>query len=161
VPNGRLGVDDFWIADPQVVVRVPPGRHAVRATVADRVGHLKPAGAVGDLALVTVVTAAGAPIRWRDAGTMGTDGGLGGFASLEAANVMGSDPTLGDRLLDRIDAATHDGIAELRVGDGLNLFSFDAGLGDGGYGVYVGTDAAGTVTRVVFDGGLLHLAWPR
>jgi hypothetical protein len=160
LPSGRLAVDDYFMGDPQVVVNVPSGRHPVRATVADGVGHRQPAGSAGELALVTVATGPGTPTRWRYAGTMGTDGGLGGFASVEASDVM-RHHDMSDRLLDVIDAASHDGIAQLRLGDDLNLFTFDAGLGDGGYGVYVGTDVAGTVTRVVFDGALLHLAWPR
>jgi hypothetical protein len=159
VPTGRLAVDDYFVGNPQVVVRVPPGRHPVRATVADSVGHPHPAGSVGELALVTVETGSGTPIRWRDAGTMSTDGGLGGFASVETAEAMYSE-SMTDRLLDKIDAADHDGIAELRLDHEHNLFSFNAGLGDGGYGVYAGIDATGAVTRVVFDGALLHLAWP-
>jgi hypothetical protein len=164
IPSGKLAVDDFWYGDPQLVVEVPPGRHAVRATIADNVGAMKPAGSAGDVALVTVITGTGTPVRWRRAGTMGTDGGTGGFASAEASEVLRNDASeeLHDRLLSHLNnSATRDRISELRVGHQLNVFSFPAGLGDGGYSIYVGTDAAGTVARVVFDGALLHLAWPR
>ena len=41
-----------------------------------------------------------------------------------------------------------------------NLVRVSSGVGDGGYPVYVGYDAAGKPTRVVVDFLLLHLAWP-
>ena len=41
-----------------------------------------------------------------------------------------------------------------------NLVQVTSGVGDGGYPVFVGFDAAGNPTRVVIDFLLLHLSWP-
>jgi hypothetical protein len=157
LPTGRLAIDDFYLGDPQLTLDVPPGRHAVRITWADSVRYGARGAAV---ALATLITGPGPPVHWRFAGSMGTDGGTGGFASLEAAKRMAGGEAESDRLLEVADAGRENGVGEMTFGRGLNLFTFPTGLGDGGYGVYVGTDRRGRVVRVVMDCGLLHLAWP-
>jgi hypothetical protein len=165
LPTGTLAIDDFYYGDPQVTLDVAAKRPEFRVTLADSVKYGVRGGGV---ALATLVTGARLPVRWKQVGVMGTDGGTGGFASAEAADRMvqaakdaaGSD-ALHTRQLDVLMAADHNGVGELHVGHGLNLFTFSPGLGDGGYSVYAGMDEQGGISRVVMDGGLLHLAWPR
>ena len=58
-------------------------------------------------------------------------------------------------------AVAHDYLAtEYEITPQTNLAYFSSGMGDGGYPVYVGYDAAGKPTRVVVDFLLLHLGWP-
>lgn len=165
LPSGALAIDDFYYGPPQVAVDVAPGRHPFRLTLADSVRF--PANR-GRVALATLKTRTTRPVTWKRIGIMGTDGGIGGFASAEAARRMasaGDDESDLDGLHDRqldvlIEAGSNNQVGRLPVGGGLSLFTFDVGLGDGGYAVYTGRDARGRVARVVLDGGLLHLAWP-
>ena len=156
LPTGRLAVDDYFYGDPQVQVAVPAGRDPVRLTIA----RSRRYGGTG-VALATLRTGAGTPVRWRRLGVMATDGGLGGFASAEAAERLADDGDgpLHERQLTVLEASRGDQVARLPVGRQLAVLCFGPGLGDGAYGVYAGVDAAGTVVRVVLDGGLLHLGW--
>jgi uncharacterized protein DUF4241 len=55
----------------------------------------------------------------------------------------------------------HDYLAtEWELTPETNLVRVSSGVGDGGYPVYVGYDAAGEPPRVVVDFYLLHLSWP-
>lgn len=54
----------------------------------------------------------------------------------------------------------HDYLATTVAVDGdINLAHFTSGVGDGGYPVLVGYDAADRPTRIVVDFLLLHLDW--
>jgi hypothetical protein len=51
-------------------------------------------------------------------------------------------------------------VTEHPIGDGLDVVLFTTGNGDGGYGLYIGLDAAGKPTRYVMDFAIVHLGWP-
>ena len=106
-------------------------------------------------------------MTWESHGAIAVDGGSTMIVSDEGR----------DELIERINddsaewldfnervfesAVAHDYLAtEYQITPETNLAYFSSGIGDGGYPVYVGYDAAGKPTRVVVDFLLLHLAWP-
>jgi hypothetical protein len=134
LPSGRLAIDGFFTGETTPLrQRVAPGAYPFHVTEAKPVD-----GSVG--------------------------GGVAAFSSAEGANDLGSDDPDSslDRQLDFYDVMdAHGGSVGLeKVDDDTNTAVFHTGLGDGGYGIYVGLDAAGKPTQFVVDCGLIHFDWP-
>jgi hypothetical protein len=94
------------------------------------------------------------------------DGGTTTITSVEGRDelrrVFDEDPVsldLDDAIFDSMVAHDYLG-TNWKLTPETNLVRVSSGVGDGGYPVYVGYDAAGNPTRVVVDFLLLHLGWP-
>jgi hypothetical protein len=120
------------------------------------------------VALATLVASNVATVRWEEAGVVAVDGGSTSIVSAEGARAL---LELAERDEDAWSAffteemfeslAAHDYLAtEVAVDGPVNLVHFSSGVGDGGYPVLVGYDAADRPTRIVVDFLLLHLDWP-
>jgi hypothetical protein len=155
-PNGWLAIDDYFYKRPQVRVRVRPGRHYVRITLADSAVD---STRKGYFALATIVTGSGAPVSWHRVGTLRTAGGVGGFASTATARALARDDgRLHNQQLAALDASP-DAAARVILGNYQDLVMWSFGA-EGRFPVYAGTDADGNTVRVVVDGGALKLDWP-
>ena len=106
-------------------------------------------------------------MRWEEATAIAVDGGTATITSPEGRDALDrdfEDDQLGALGLDEDifnSMVAHDGLGtEWELTPDTNLVRVSSGVGDGGYPVYVGYDAAGNPTRVVVDFLLLHLAWP-
>lgn len=161
LPSGRLAIDGFFVGDTKPLPRrVAPGAYPFHITEAKPVR-----GGGGDrVALATLVVSERPTVRWQPAGGIGVDGGVAAFSSAEGASNLGSDDADSslDRQLDTYDVmdAHGGGVGLTNVSDKTNIAVFQTGLGDGGYGIYVGLDDAGAPTRFVLDCGLIHFDWP-
>jgi hypothetical protein len=162
LPSGRLAIDGFFAGETTPLrQRMAPGAYPFHVTEAKPVGG---GGVGGGVALATLVVSRRPTVRWESAGGIGVDGGVAAFSSAEGASDLGSDDPDSslDRQLDFYDVmdAHGGGVALAKVDDDTNIAVFHTGLGDGGYGIYVGLDAAGEPTQFVVDCGLIHFDWP-
>jgi len=162
LPSGRLAIDGFFTADTKPLrQRVAPGSYPFHVTEAKPVDG----GAGRRVALATLVVGERPTVRWQPAGGIGVDGGVAAFSSAEGARDLGFDDP--DSSLDRqlgfydVMTAHRTGVGLAEVDDDTNIAVFETGLGDGGYGIYVGFDAVGRPTQFVLDCGLIHFDWPK
>jgi hypothetical protein len=164
LPSGRVAIDGYFTSETEPLAqRAAPGVYPFHVTKARPVHG--PGGAA--VALATLVVSERPTVRWRPAVVIGVDGGIAAFSSAEGADeIAGLLPGRSHRwearyqdFFDVMDATWPVGIAE--VDDETNLAIFSTGLGDGGYGIYVGLDADGRPTQFVLDCGLIHLDWPK
>ena len=165
LPSGRVVIGEYLL-DPEglaLEIDLPPGSYPVHATLA-RYPDLE----FDDVALATLVVSSEPTVRWEEAGVIAVDGGSTTIVSAEGVQALSD---LFDRDQDGWSAffeedmfeslAAHDYLAtELAVAGDVNLAHFSSGVGDGGYPVFVGYDAADRPTRIVVDFFLLHLDWP-
>ena len=165
LPSGRVVIGEYLL-DPEGSGRrndAPPGRYPVHATLARY-----PDVDYDSVALATLVVSGEATVRWEEAGVVAVDGGSTSIVSAEGAEALLA-------LFERDEAAwlaffkrrcssrwrrTTIWQPRSRWTVTLNLIHFSSGIGDGGYPVLVGYDAAGRPTRIVVDFLLLHLDWP-
>jgi uncharacterized protein DUF4241 len=162
LPSGRLAIDAYFSGDTRPLrQRVAPGSYPFHVTEAKPVD-----GSVGGgVALATLVVSERPTVRWEPAGGIGVDGGEAAFSSAGGARDLGTD--MPDSALDRqqdfddVMTAHRASVGLAKVGDHTNIAVFETGLGDGGYGIYVGLDAAGEPTQFVLDCGLIHFDWPK
>ena len=122
---------------------------------------------VDSVAFATLVLSDAPTVRWEEATNIAVDGGTTTITSVEGRDELGrvfEDDQLGSMQLDEdifYSMVAHDSLGtEWELTPDTNLVRVSSGIGDGGYPVYVGYDAAGNPTRVVVDFLLLHLAWP-
>ena len=164
LPSGRVVIGEYLL-DPEgfaIDMTLQPGRYPVHATLARY-----PDVDYDSVALATLVVSSEATVRWEEAGVVAVDGGSTSIVSGEGAEALVD-------LLERDEdawlaffegemfesLAAHDYLAtEVAVDGDINLIHFTSGVGDGGYPVLVGYDAAGLPTRIVVDFLLLHLDW--
>lgn len=164
LPSGRVVIGEYLL-DPEefaLEMTLTPGSYPVHATLARY-----PEQDFDTVALATLLVSSEPPMRWEDAGVVGVDGGSTTITSAEGAQAL-------IELVERDEAewlafneevvfeslAAHDYLAtEVAIGD-INLAHFSSGVGDGGYPIFVGYDAADRPTRIVVDFLLLHLDWP-
>ena len=164
LPSGRVVIGEYLL-DPEGLaaeVTLQPGRYPVHATLARY-----PDVDYDSVALATLVVMTEATVRWEEAGVVAVDGGSTSIVSAEGAEALfdlferDEDAWLAffeDEMFDSL--AAHDYLAtEVAVDGATNLVHFSSGVGDGGYPVLVGYDAAGQPTRIVVDFLLLHLDW--
>ena len=120
------------------------------------------------VAYATIVVSDAPTVRWMKLGGIAVDGGSTSFVSAEGRDALidlfEADEVAWDRFWsqDVWDShVAHDYLAtELPIAGELNLAHFSSGIGDGGYPVFIGYDAADRPTRVVVDFYLVHLDWP-
>jgi uncharacterized protein DUF4241 len=164
LPTGRVVVGEYLLTPEEwaVDLTLAPGRYPVHATLARY-----PDRNFDSVALATLVVSTEPIVRWEEAGVVAVDGGSTTIVSVEGAQAL-------IELIERDEAewlafneedmfeslAAHDYLATEVAIDGVNLAHFTSGVGDGGYPVFVGYDAADRPTRIVVDFLLLHLDWP-
>ncbi len=162
LPSGRVIVGEYLFDAEPLDFRVAPGRYPVHATLA-RYGDQES----DSVSFATLVLSQAPTVRWEDAGGIAVDGGTTVITSVEGRDLLnqageeGEDEWLAqlEEIYDSLTA--HDSLAtEWDLTPQANLAMFSSGIGDGGYPVFVGYDAADRPTRVVVDFYLLHLAWP-
>ena len=161
LPSGRVYVGEF-LDEPELDFSVAPGAYPAHATLARHRDQ-----SFDNVAFATLVLSNAPTVTWESHGAIAVDGGSTMIVSDEGR----------DELIERINddsaewldfnervfesAVAHDYLAtEYQITPETNLAYFSSGIGDGGYPVYVGYDAAGKPTRVVVDFLLLHLGWP-
>jgi len=163
LPSGRVVIGEYLL-DPEGLsfeITVEPGAHTVHATLAQY--HDQGFDAV---ALATLLVSDEETVRWEEGGVIAVDGGSTTIVSREGMEAIAdaferdesawqaSDDLMFESL------AAHDYLAtEFAIDGDLNLAHFSSGIGDGGYPVFVGYDAADRPTRIVVDFLLLHLDW--
>ena len=164
LPFGRVVIGEYLLTPEEwaLDMTLPQGRYPVHATLA-RYREQD----FDTVALATLLVSSEPTVRWEEAGVVGVDGGSTTITSAEGAQAL-------IELIERDEAewfafneeevfeslAAHDYLAtEVAVGD-VNLAHFSSGVGDGGYPIFVGYDAADRPTRIVVDFLLLHLDWP-
>jgi hypothetical protein len=165
LPSGRVVIGEYLL-DPEglaLEVRIPPGSYPVHATLARY-----PDRDFDSVALATLVVSSEAVVRWEEAGVVAVDGGSTSIVSAEGAEALfdlferDEEAWMAFNLEAMFESlAAHDYLAtEVAVEGDINLAHFTSGVGDGGYPVLVGYDAADRPTRIVVDFLLLHLEWP-
>ena len=161
LPSGRVYVGEY-LDEPELDFAVAPGAYPTHATLARYRDQL-----FDNVAFATLVLSTAPTVRWEEASNIAVDGGSTMIVSDEGRDELVA--RISDDSAEWLDfnervfesAVAHDYLAtEYAVTPETNLAYFSSGMGDGGYPVYVGYDAAGKPTRVVVDFLLLHLAWP-
>jgi hypothetical protein len=161
LPTGRVVVGEF-LADVQPLgLAVRPGTYPVHATLARYRDQ-----AFDSVAFASLVLSDAPTIRWEEASVIAVDGGTATITSTEGRDALAraqddqvAAVDLDTQIFDSMIA--HDYLAtEWALTPETNLIRVSSGVGDGGYPVYVGFDAAGEATRVVVDFLLLHLSSP-
>lgn len=165
LPSGALVVGEYLLETDDglsVQVSLLPGRYPVHATIARH--------ASGDVlvAFATLAASSQPTARWEEAGSIAVDGGSATFLSAEARDALiaqfDTDEATWEgfwfeRVFDSLIA--HDYLAtEIALDGDNNLVHMSSGIGDGGYPVFIGYDAAGEPTQVVVDFYIVHLDWP-
>jgi hypothetical protein len=162
LPSGRVIVGEYLFDAEALPFTVAPGAYPAHATLA-RYGD----ETFDTVAMATLVISNAPTVSWQSGGAIGVDGGSATITSVEGRDALNrlfeddenAATELDERIFDSILA--HDGLAmEGAITPETNLVQFSSGVGDGGYPVYIGFDAAGEPTRVVVDFYILHLAWP-
>jgi len=159
LPSGRVVVGEYLYDEEPLGFTVAPGPYPTHATLARYRDYPN-----DDVALVTLVLSDAPTVRWQPSGAVAVDGGTTVITSVEGRDDLLEVPDdesldLGEAIFDSMVA--HDYLAtEWALTPETNLVQVASGIGDGGYPVYVGYDAAGKPTRVVVDFYLLHLSWP-
>ncbi len=163
LPSGRVVAEGEPIGDSRSLPpRVRPGRYPVHVTLVRQ-----PAGPVEEVALASLLVSDAPTVGWRHVIDISVDAGSAAFTSIEGSDALGrllrrDEERFSAVRMDAFQAVQANGrlIAAAPIDEKLNLVQFTSGQGDGGYGVYVGLDAAGRATRFVIDFMLLDLAWP-
>jgi hypothetical protein len=162
LPSGRVLVGEYLFDLEPLDITVAPGAYPVHATLAryrDR--------DTDNVAFASLVLSDAPTVRWERADDIAVDGGSTTIVSVEGRDAMSrlfeDDENAwlaqSDEIFDSL--AAHDYLGtEFPITADTNLVHVSSGIGDGGYPVYVGFDAAGGPTRVVVDFYLLHLDWP-
>ena len=162
LPSGRVIVGEYLFDADPLGFEVAPGAYPAHATLAryDEEDY-------DSVAFATLVLADAPTVRWDEATAIAVDGGTATITSVEGRDELGrvfDDDQQGSMQLDEeifYSMVAHDSLGtEWQLTPDANLVRVSTGIGDGGYPVYVGYDAAGNPTRVVVDFLLLHLAWP-
>ena len=164
LPSGRVVIGEYLL-DPEGLAAetmLPAGRYPVHATLARY-----PDVDYDSVALATLVVSSEATVRWEELGVVAVDGGSTSIVSSEGAGALldlferDEEAWLAffeEEMFDSL--AAHDYLATTVAVDGdINLAHFSSGVGDGGYPVLVGYDAADRPTLIVVDFLLLHLDW--
>jgi hypothetical protein len=116
------------------------------------------------VAFASLVVSDAATVRWQATRPIAVDGGTTTFTSAEGAALLEAAEPGVDMAQDSVwdSLAAHDDLGtESTIQGSINLVMTSSGVGDGGYPVFVGYDAAGRPTRVVVDFLLVHLDWPQ
>jgi hypothetical protein len=162
LPSGRVIVGEYLFDAEPLPFAVAPGGYPVHATLARYKDET-----FDTVALATLVLSDEPTVTWQSGGAIAVDGGTTSITSVEGRDALDrlfeDDENAwlesSDRVFDSLLA--HDGLATVsEITPEANLAQFSSGVGDGGYPVYIGFDAAGEPTRVVVDFYILHLAWP-
>jgi hypothetical protein len=164
LPSGRVVIGEYLL-DPEglsIEITMEAGAYPVHATLARY--HDQD---FDNVATATMVLSGEATVRWEEGSVIAVDGGSTTIVSREGMEVLADtfdrDESAWEEFYDRMfdSQAAHDFLAtEFEVDGDLNLAYFSSGVGDGGYPVFVGYDAADQPTRIVVDFLLLHLDWP-
>ena len=161
LPSGRVYVGEF-LDEKAFEFAVAPGAYPAHATLARYRDQ-----AFDSVAFATLVLSNAPTVRWEFHTAIAVDGGSAMILSTEGRDELfdsiNDDSQAWLDFNERVfeSAVAHDYLAtEFAITPETNLAFFTSGIGDGGYPVYVGFDAAGQPTRVVVDFLLLHLAWP-
>ena len=158
LPSGRVVVGEYLDEEP-LPFTVAPGAYPAHATLARYRDYPN-----DDVAFLTLVLSESPTIHWQPSGAIAVDGGTATLTSVEGRDALlnaqeAGSLELSEAIFDSMVA--HDYLAtEWELTPETNLVQVSSGVGDGGYPVYVGYDAAGKPTRVVVDFYLLHLSWP-
>jgi uncharacterized protein DUF4241 len=158
LPSGRVVVGEYLDEAP-LPFTVAPGAYPAHATLARYRDYPNE-----DVAFLTLVLSESPTVRWQPSDAIAVDGGTTALTSPEGRDeLLKAQETgaleLSEAIFDSMVA--HDYLAtEWELTPETNLVRVSSGVGDGGYPVYVGYDAAGEPTRVVVDFYLLHLSWP-
>ena len=162
LPSGRVIVGEYLFDADPLGFEVAPGAYPVHATLAryDEEDY-------DSVAFATLVISDAPTVRWEEATAIAVDGGTATITSVEGRDELGrvfDDDQPGSMQLDEdifYSMVAHNSLGtEWELTPEANLVRVSTGIGDGGYPVYVGYDAAGNPTRVIVDFLLLHLAWP-
>ena len=164
LPSGGVVIGEYLLDTDGLAVEtsLPPGRYSVHATI----GRYED---VDTRVAYATITASDEPtVRWEELGGVAVDGGSTSFVSTEGRDALidlfEADEPAWERFWfeDVWDShVAHDYLAtEWTIAGELNLAHFSSGIGDGGYPVFIGYDAADRPTRVVVDFYLVHLEWP-
>ena len=163
LPSGQVIVGEFIFDAAPLAARVAPGAYPVHATLVS----YPEARDSERVAFVSLVLSDAPTVRWEEADPIAVDGGTATITSIEGRDELNrifDDDELAATDLDMqiFDSMiAHDYLAtEWALTPETNLVQVASGVGDGGYPVFVGFDAAGNPTRVVIDFLLLHLGWP-
>ena len=163
LPSGRVVVGEYLFDAEPLGFEVAPGAYPARATLA-RYNEEDD----DSVAFATLVLSNAPTVRWEEAMDVAVDGGTTTITSVEGREELGrvfEDDQLGSLDLEEAiyySMVAHESLGtEWKLTPETNLVRVSSGIGDGGYPVYVGYDAAGNPTRVVVDFLLLHLGWPR
>ncbi len=161
LPSGRVVVGEYLFDAEPLGFQVAAGAYPAHATLARYKGEDYDSVAFATLVLSDMPT-----VRWEEATDIAVDGGTTTITSVEGRDelrrVFDEDPASPDLDMDIFDSmVAHDYLGtNWKLTPETNLVRVSSGIGDGGYPVYVGYDAAGNPTRVVVDFLLLHLGWP-
>jgi hypothetical protein len=159
LPSGRVVVGEYLDDEEPLAFTVAPGAYPAHATLARYRDYPN-----DDVAFLSLVLSESPTVRWQPSGAIAVDGGTTTVTSVEGRDDSlkaqeGGSLELSEAIFDSMVA--HDYLAtEWALTPETNLVQVASGVGDGGYPVYVGYDAAGKPTRVVVDFYLLHLSWP-
>ena len=164
LPSGGVVIGEYLLDTDGLSVEtsLPPGRYPVHATI----GQYEDVDT--RVAYATIVASDEPTVRWEEAGGIAVDGGSTSFVSTEGRDALidliETDELAWDRFWfeDVWDShVAHDYLAtEWTIAGELNLAHFSSGVGDGGYPVFIGYDAADRPTQIVVDFFLVHLDWP-
>ena len=161
LPSGRVVVGEYLFDADPLGFQVASGAYPAHATLARYKGEDN-----DSVAFATLVLSDAPTVRWEEATDIAVDGGTTTITSVEGRDelrrVFDEDPVsldLDDAIFDSMVAHDYLG-TNWKLTPETNLVRVSSGVGDGGYPVYVGYDAAGNPTRVVVDFLLLHLGWP-
>ena len=161
LPSGRVVVGEYLFDAESLGFQVASGAYPAHATLA----RYKEQD-FDSVAFATLVLSDTPTVRWEEATDIAVDGGTTTITSVEGRDelrrVFDDDPASPDLDMEIFDSmVAHDYLGtNWKLTPETNLVRVSSGIGDGGYPVYVGYDAAGNPTRVVVDFLLLHLAWP-
>ena len=161
LPTGRVAVGEFLEDLEPLDIGIEPGVYPVRLALARYPGQ-----DFDRVAFASLVVSDRPTARWELAHVIAVDGGTTTFTSAEGASMLAFDPTTEaadwQRLEHIWDSLTaHDNLGtEAGIEGSVNMVMTSAGVGDGGYQVFLGYDAADLPTRVVVDFALVHLDWP-
>ena len=161
LPSGRVVVGEYLFDADPLGFQVASGAYPAHATLARYKGEDN-----DSVAFATLVLSDAPTLRWEEATDIAVDGGTTTITSVEGRDelrrVFDDDPVsldLDNAIFDSMVAHDYLG-TNWKLTPETNLVRVSSGVGDGGYPVYVGYDAAGNPTRVVVDFLLLHLGWP-
>jgi hypothetical protein len=164
LPSGGVVIGEYLLDTDGLALEtsLPPGRYPVHATV----GRYED---VDTRVAYATITASDEPtVRWEEIGGIAVDGGTTSFVSTEGRDALVELFETDEQAWERFwfedvwdSHVAQDYLAtELTVAGELNLAHFSSGVGDGGYPVFIGYDAADQPTRIVVDFYLVHLDWP-